>query len=484
MEKEFHKIIVPGPDSEEEKRHEEMENMMHEWYDESRREEFQEKRRSNVRPVFAVFILFLIIAGLSFASIYMAIEGKWWFAQERDGVEKDPALLLVETPMSVDSGDEVAFIVTISNITKARLIDVMISMLYPDNFIFTKSSPYDPKNFDKNTWDIPVVEPLSSIKLEVTGTILGKSQEEKSVKTVLTYKPTNFHSTFKQESTQTFAIAQSVVDITLTAPENLLPGQPVSFTVIVSNTSEKPQENLVVRLTYPEGLLDIQTSNPVREGRWIIPQLEMGKDAELVVSGNLLGAASELKEFKAEVGVMQAKGSENEFVLQNQVVHIASVIDPRIMIEVEKNTGSDFYFGEEAAIDVRILNVSTLTFNSLTAELVIDDTDDIVAWDTLSVRDESTFEVIASSADLHENERKIRLTNLPALAPTEEIVRTITVSLIEVPYDISVEEYSLIVTPRIVAESKDLTVNVEKEGELKVFTIDIPEPSIDESVSL
>lgn len=462
----FKKIRIPGPDSESEKRGLEADQLMSQWYRTGKQEDMHLlNKRGNWRSILILFIVFVLISALGLASIYWIIQGKAIPLQPDSAVIDEPLLIKAEAPNQVNSGDIVTLVIAYQNISKARLIDLDLSVLYPDNFIFLDSFPEQPQNFDQNYWKLPALEPNNSRKLEIKGQILGYSEEIKKIEAKMFYKPTNFHSTFQEEAEAEFVINKSVLDIILEAPDNLLPEQKAECRILVKNTSGNILDKIKVKLTLPTDLNVSETSAVVADGVWLIDKLQAGEEKELKIIGNLQARAGELKEFRAEAGIEE----NGQFILQNQAVFVAGVVDPKVEIEVKPL--SEAKFGQALRAQAVINNFSILILESGVLELKVNDGQDLLLWDSLLVLNDYKYEVIAESSDLDNGEKKIRFIGLKALEPAQELVINFSFDIIEVPYNQEIEEFAVEVEPFFSAISQDLTVPVEVKGERMKFLI-------------
>ena len=461
----FNKRRLPGPDTPQEQRCQEVEQMIGQWYqDKDVNKNTVFKPRSSWRVVFIILIIFLLTVILGLGSIYWLLTGR--AVPPTGEVVADPLKMEIQWPTTVNSGEQVKIIITLSNTSAARLIDLDLNVLYPDNFVYLKSQPDAPYNSDQNSWRVQSLEAQASYKLEIEGQILGKSGEEKIVEAAVVYKPINFHSTFKGHAQAKFIINKSVLDISLEAPDNLLAEQDLTFKVKVKNASVLKLEGVSVRLDYPSDL-QIKSSGPgLSEKVWNVGSLAPAEEKEMALSGRLVSKPSALKEFKAEVGLMQ----NGVFVLQNQVVHIAGVISPDVNITLEPAGGlSEFKFGEPFQLAVLVSNLSTLALEQGTLAIDVTDNADLLLWDTFKALGDYPFEVEKGDS-VESNMHKIVFKNLPAMEPAGEWKIEFSLESIEVPYDIEDSDFKIIVKPSLSATSPDLAVPLKVTGNEREFT--------------
>ena len=258
-------------------------------------------------------------------------------------IKNKGAEVQISVPAKADSGDKIDIVITYKNLNRARLTDLNLNVFFPEDFIYLSSSPILPYNADKNYWRLPSLEGDGSGKLIITGQIVGSKGEEKDVEAVFFYKPTNFHSTFKEVVKNSFIIEQSVLDVRITGDDTFLQEQEVGLKVFIKNTGAAPIANIEARLTFPSDVSIISTSFPLSDGIWKINELKGGEESVLEVRGNILAQAPQLEEFKAEVGVVNG----SVFLMQNRAIMVASVLNPEARFETRLlNEGGVGLFGE------------------------------------------------------------------------------------------------------------------------------------------
>lgn len=460
----FQKKGVPGPDSEFEKREIEVKEMMSEWYDESRdneKETFAAKK-SGWRQVFFIFLFFVIIAGFGGATIYWVIEGKPLpFATQSENIT-DQLEVSMSADKTVDSGGAVSFVINYRNAGRSRLIELDASLVYPDNFVFENSLPVLPDNFDKNHWRLPSLDSGASAKLEIHGQIFGISQEVKSVQAAFLYKPTNFHTFLKQKSAVSIIINKSVLEISMDAPDNLLPSQDVSYAINVKNVSESPVDAVRVLIEYPEELKIAGELKDVRNNEWNIASLGAGETASLLIQGHFAAKPAGLKKFRAGVGIVR----DGRFVLQNQEAHTAGVIDPLVTVSIDSAVSQEgqTHFGETFNGVVQIANMSTLNLDSALVELRVYDPGGAVLWDKITVDEGFSVAVVAEGVFLGENERLLRINGLKTVVPSDEQIINFHIPIDDSVKNLTAPDFALELTPAISAKSSDLSVPLEVVG--------------------
>ncbi len=458
----FKKNPLPGPGSARVETDTLSDALMEEWYETESEEHFAPRRKSSWRSVWIVFFLFLAIAVFGAGVVYWIIEGKALpigspYAESEEALE----VSLESSETELDSGDTVYLTLMYTNAGKSHLTDVSAAIIYPDNFIFLESEPSLPENFDKNYWRLPAIPGNGSGKIDITGQLLGVKGEVKKFEASLMYKPTNFNSTFKASAAREVLIQRSVLAVEITGPDNLLPGQDVRYAVSILNIAAEPLNDVRVRLTYPEEFALTEQLQDTVEKVWRVNVLQPGEKKELIISGKIPGESGDLKEFKAEAGVERA----GAFVLQNQAALVASVIEPLIEVKATLGDAPALHFGEPLTASILISNSSTLTLDRGTLEVIVSDTEDLIAWDTFKTDSSYRYEIVSGNSDGANGSRILRFTEFGILAPGDEFYITFTVSLIDVPTTRKTNDFYIELTADLRAESGEVTAPLEVNGE-------------------
>lgn len=468
MHKPFVKVAVPGPSSETEKREEEVNQMMKEWYEPSPFDRSLVKRRRGWKSLLFMFLLFLVVAVFGGAAIYFAIEGKPLPFRNNSGTsDSDPLLLTVNAPASANSGEIIDVVFTYQNVSKVRLTDVELQISFPENFVFLESAPYKPYNAGQNYWRLPTLEPVSSNKLTVRGQVVGSQNEQKRVEAVLLYKPTNFHTQFKKNEFADFFVKESALGITLDGPDTVLPHQEARYTVGIKNTAKAQVQNIVVSLFLPREFLIASSSKAIEDKSWNIPALSAGDAQTLEITGTLNARGGDLVNFKAEAGIQE----QGKLLLQNYAAILATVIDPDIRILIKRqDEEKPLIFGGTLQAEVSIENASTLQIADASADIIIVDTDDLLLWNTIKVGESYSYELMDAKGE-GGGKKVIRIKNISALESFDEARISFAVDTIKVPYDIHSGKYAVRMKPVFTGHSDDISVPLSVEGKEAEFAI-------------
>ena len=468
MHKPFVKVNIPGPASETEKREEEVDQMMKEWYEPRPLDQSLVKRRRGWKSLLFMFLLFLVVAVFGGLTIYFAIEGKSLPFSKNIGVnDNDPLLLTISAPAFANSGEIIDVVFVYQNVSKVRLTDVELQIFFPENFVFLESVPYKPYNAGQNYWKLPTLEPISSNKLTVKGQVVGSQNEQKRVEAVLLYKPTNFHTQFKKIEFADFFVNESVLGITLDGPDNLLPHQEARYTVAIKNTAKTQVQNIVVSLSLPEEFLITSSSKVIEDKSWNIPTLSAGDAQTLELTGTLNARGGDLINFKAEAAIQE----QGKFLLQNYATILATVIDPDIRILIKRqDEEKPLTFGGTLLVEVSIENASTLNIADASVDIIIVDTDDLLLWNTIKVGESYSYELMDAKGE-GGGGKVIRIKNISALKSSDEARISFAVDSIKVPYDIHSGKYAVRMKPVFTGHSDDISLPLASEGKEAEFAI-------------
>ncbi len=92
-------------------------------------------------------------------------------------ISSSPVVLLVDSVKKISSGQEVEIVLTVGSNSPSPLSDVLVKAVYPSDFDFSESKP--DANSGKDVWVISELKPNEKKEITITGTVIGKQDEEK-----------------------------------------------------------------------------------------------------------------------------------------------------------------------------------------------------------------------------------------------------------------------------------------------------------------
>lgn len=230
--------------------------------------------------------------------------------------------LEVQAPTQLPSGQEFEYSVQYKNTSKIALKNIKLVMNYPSGFTLTESN--QGRSSGDNEWKLDQLDPGESGTLKIKGTLSGKSGETKEMQFQLGVIEIDNSFHVQTEKTSLIVMVNPEVNMTLSVPELVSPGDAVPVTLSIKNTSEAKLEEVEVALSFTGALFSeknytfkkIKTLNPqeIKELSYTVTlQTEAsGKNQVLEVNAKVTSAQVQSHEVSfpdQETATMKVKGS-------------------------------------------------------------------------------------------------------------------------------------------------------------------------------
>jgi hypothetical protein len=214
-------------------------------------------------------------------------------------------------------------------------------------------------------------------------------------------------------------------------------------------------KNVSLRLTYPRGFTPKEISPAATRGNniWDFESLAPNKEGEITIAGKITGVSGELKELKSQIGIVEG----GLFKLQNQVSHIASVIEPQMQISIETDP-QDVKFGDNVVWKVKYKNSNDLALQNVRLEVRIQDIENLIKRESIE------FAALKGSVSKDKNSITVSFDNLDKLEPQEEASEVFLLDIVKAPIDIEADN-TLEAQAVLSADSTDVTVPLKFQSE-------------------
>ncbi|MBU4216454.1 hypothetical protein L6270_01125 [Candidatus Parcubacteria bacterium] len=189
----------------------------------------------------------------------------------------------IETKNEVTVGEEFFYTINYGNPSNTiNLKNVVVSVTYPDNFIFIDSFP--PSNENNSRWDIGDVKAGVNGKIKIKGIMIGEEGKSGILAAKMDYMPENFSSEFKKETSAMTQIKDIGMNIDLDYSSNVLVDEVNDLTIRFSardnnfinnfRISQEVNENveIVKPKTAPAGD-DLAKYSVIRPGVWQVDEV-------------------------------------------------------------------------------------------------------------------------------------------------------------------------------------------------------------------
>ena len=354
------------------------------------------------------------------------------------------------------SGQEIEYQWQITNQERVVLRDMEVNLWYPDNFIFQRSDP-SPVNSYNNLWKIPSLDPGETIKMSLTGQLLGEVGQDKKFELTASYIPINFHSRFEVKKEWVTSIKDSIIALAIQAPVNLINGQQLEYAVLYENKSDIEQKGVIIKIIRPDGFALIR-QDPVstRADEWEIGNVSAHQKGVITILGTISGQRDEQRQLVAMIGYKDF----GEFRIQNQISHISSFITPELGIDFAvSGANQELSWGDELVYTIEFVNKSDVALANMQMEMVITDESGMI--------DTNTFIFPSSKPLIKQKESEIHLIwadsqmkELKERNPGEGHSLVFSVRLLDVPLNPISDQYFFDSQVFISAQSSDINTKL------------------------
>jgi len=148
------------------------------------------------------------------------------------------------TPKDVQLGDVFDYSIKVTNLTGMPLEDVVVVESVPNGFDFTGATPSANKDGATLRWSLGSLGPNANEEIKVSGVATSPGS--------LTSRATVNYSVSARADVR---VLQAVLDLSKTAPAEVLLCEPVPVKYVVKNTGNCPAENVTVVEELPDGLM-------------------------------------------------------------------------------------------------------------------------------------------------------------------------------------------------------------------------------------
>lgn len=315
------------------------------------------KLDKNERSLWKTIIYSLI--GIFSVLLLVAVAGFLVFSKlDTNNFTNERINLKIETPITVVSGQEGVYTITLTNKEKVSLYNLELEIFYPENFEYTDAVPQ--ASGDKsNKWSFSVLNVGESQKIELKGKMIAAFKSTQTFKGSLSFKPANLNANFKQETIVDVVVSASVLSLAIAGPEKILANQDAEYVLKYENLSEEDFSDIQVVVDYPTAFV-FDSAEPASavatNNTWIIKALKAGEKGEIKIKGNYATAeAGGNMNFVARTMLKY----HDDYYPQNEETLITEVIKDQLSLQLIINGSA-----EDQAISFGDLLVYTLHFKN------------------------------------------------------------------------------------------------------------------------
>lgn len=248
-----------------------------------------------------------LVRAILFLLVLSAVAWAGFFLWSRGGIAPQrPLETETDVPETVKAGQEAFYTFRYDNAGNAPIAALEMKLTLPPEFVPTS---FNPEPTDGLMWTLGSLSRGSDGAVTVGGVFRSEVPSTQTIQALYTYRPANFSSDFQDISTARVEVDESVLNLTLTGPEEALPGDEVTYVVNVQNGGTRDVENALVTAALPDGFA-ITTSDPasVEPGAaaWSFENLTPGELKAVTFKGRFTASVSGAQTLKAAVSLLNA----------------------------------------------------------------------------------------------------------------------------------------------------------------------------------
>lgn len=361
----------------------ELESELHSIYDETGAAKpdmtkLEQARHSTAKKILVgLMVFFSVLASIAWAGVFFFSGGESKFSGE--GVTLD-----VEGPAEVKSGELATYALHYKNAETIALGTAQIEVRLPKSFKVQSTDPVS----DDTTWQIGSIAPGKDGLVTIKGVFIAPIDKELDMQAILTYRPADFNSEFQKVATKGLKIAGSAIDLTVTGPSKVLPGDKVTLTFDYKNGSENSFEHLKVRAAFPTTFIP-ENADPAPVDtdfkEWDVAKLGPNEEGKVTVTGSFASDAEGAQEVKGQVGFLD---QDDAFQLQKEAAFSPDVLKGDLVTALILNGKPDAQpvrFGDTLRYAVTYKNTGNATLGDVQLSVVFETAPEgkIVRWNDL-----------------------------------------------------------------------------------------------------
>lgn len=259
----------------------------------------------------------------------MGITGFWCY--QKNIYSKEIIKLEISAPERVEVGEEVEYIVKYKNNGDTRVEEPKLVFEYPEHSI-TKDGYLRDEVGPEELGE--AIYPGQEKTFQFKARLLGKENENKQAKAVLTYRPKNLESRYESKTTFTSIIEKVPLTFEFDFPSKIESDKEIKFQLNYFSYIDYPLSDLGIKVEYPSNFEFKRASPPALENtEWTINLLDKSEGGRIEITGEVFGNTGENKIFEAKLGIWQ----DGEFVLLKEASKGIEIIEPSLYISQQIN---------------------------------------------------------------------------------------------------------------------------------------------------
>lgn len=346
------------------------------------------KRRRSIWGRLGIALLYSIAAAV-------VIWAGWkWFASRQNATS--PLALSLKTDSVIIANQEFTYTIDYQNQENIVLNNVELVVVYPENFIFSESSPMATSG--NNKWSLGEVKAFGSGRVQIRGRLLSPPGQSNILFADITYQPAGITSSFKKSASVDIIVAASGIDVVATAPGSLLVGEEKPLEISWLLQEKHFLDRFKIRVKTSDHLavrLDTTSEKGVTSeggGVWAISP-EEAKSLPLLIKA--VDKGSDEKETITVLFEYAPEDGDRSYVIEEKSIPL-EIIKNSLNLSLTingQNTDQGVDFGQVINYSISYANKGETTMNNVIISAVLDG--DALDWS--EVDDQFNGKIVGSS---------------------------------------------------------------------------------------
>lgn len=310
----------------------------------------------------ALVAFFAFLAAVSWA-------GFFFFSPDGGAFRGDRVIVTIDGPHEVKGGENVTYLVRYRNDEDIPLGTATLDVRLPKEFHLLEANP----SKDGDIWRIGSLSSGKEGSVELRGVFIAPVDKELDVQAILTYRPADFNSEFQKVQTDVVTIKGSVLELTVSGPPKVLPGDDVTMALAYKNASENAFTDVVIRTAFPATFIS-ESSEPAaadeKISEWRLPSLGAGEEGTITVRGSFASDTKGRIELPVEVGFLDA---DDAFQVQQTVPLVTDVLEGDLVTTLilnGKDGSQPANFGDRLRFAIGYRNTGSVSLEDVEISLV------------------------------------------------------------------------------------------------------------------
>ena len=384
---------------------------------------FESRKTSAFVRALVIFLISCLFFG---AAAWVGL----FILQPRSHFSETDVSLTISGEDEVSPGTEVTYRVRYRNAQSVTLTDVVLEVRYPEGFKVTTTTKAG-KTEATDMWELENLDPGSGGYIDITGTFFGDSGSEQSIRSFLSYKPSNFTSTFQTVATKKIKAKTDSATLEIGAPEQTPRGAKTPLTITITPNSGTTLEHVRIICT-SNGFTPNGGSTPAADPdspcQWSFEKIT---DKTVIEFSGMFTGEDATSDFAVEFRGWDSEEYAGEGYKLTQASKSIKLVESSTNISLVINGGAGdttISPGETIAASIVVQNKGDAPLTDVSIEAVIDGPSysnrSILGWQDLEV----TGDAAVGGEQLSPDTRRGKITwnkqyvpELASIAPGKEV---------------------------------------------------------------